>query len=243
MKRNAHENRYVSMTPKDQQRFRENTLVLQAVQTYLYVNFSNREKVYFYVKNQRIQTLSFLFKSKHFQHLCGFKYERGAKTFWRELVHGRVNIHQLKVLKDGTTWQKIRVLEQLYALGTLDVQITEGGVYLYSDYTNSMISVRHKIFQLLLAEDNDPAIDGQFPFSLRNLQGDSHRLPIGYPVIGVLDLNSQVWMAIDIGYRRPLELLKKTLYSRSSPGNGETIDPIERLITENKSALDDMADR
>ncbi|WP_442885979.1 PBECR4 domain-containing protein [Companilactobacillus sp. HBUAS59544] len=79
---------YHVLSTKDRIKFNQNFNKLKEIQLYFDRKFKNRRFRYFYLSNKKIFYIDFKFNIENYMHLCGFKYRKGAKKFWMDLIIG-----------------------------------------------------------------------------------------------------------------------------------------------------------
>jgi len=160
--------------------------VLKAAQVYVANNFIEKERCYLYKAGNRILCLDFYFLPENFLHLCGLGYKQGgAKRFWHDLQRNHVIVSNLQVKSDGSTFQKLQILNLLPYLDQLDLTITGMGTYLHLNYQHA-IRTRRELIALALVHD-----EAHYrPLSLLNLQGGKFRNDKQYPVVAIIECQS-----------------------------------------------------
>ncbi|BDR57132.1 PBECR4 domain-containing protein [Xylocopilactobacillus apis] len=129
-------------------------------------HFIGKVKIYIYVVNDReICSLPITFQSRHFMHLCGVKYSTGPRGFIKDLERKKLNLQNLYLKEDGSTFQKLEVIDKINLLDTLDTAVSIGNSMARIHY-NSLLRTKANI--LGIAVDND-SNGVNFPLSLLNL--------------------------------------------------------------------------
>lgn len=106
-----------------------------------------------------------IYATKHnFMHLCGINYSKGAKRFFDDALNRSLSIKNIKIKKDGTTFQKLQVIKLLPELTTREVRITSNGKFLYLHY-DAALRTRKQLLALTLINPDHAFI----PQSILNL--------------------------------------------------------------------------
>ncbi|TGD24592.1 hypothetical protein EGT49_02250 [Companilactobacillus suantsaicola] len=198
---------YHVLSTKDRIKFNQNFNKLKEIQLYFDKNFKNRKFRYFYLSNKKISYIDFKFNIENYMHLCGFKYQKGAKKFWMDLKIGRINFRELKVRNDGTAWQKIEVLSFLKMLDTLEIGISDNPTgTLYLQYDLSILSLHKRFFQLILLPDRFSK-DVYVPVSLRNIRNDKHSQIVPKRVICIKCLTDNEIVVCDNQYLQAIDAI------------------------------------
>ena len=103
---------------------------LYKIAKYFKDNFFGKKVVYC-TRNQKI---SVYFSESNFMHLCGLHYSRGAKNFFLDCLDKKLDVSSLLVKKDGTTFQKLAILNSVTELTSPHVRLTGSGRYLYLEF-------------------------------------------------------------------------------------------------------------
>lgn len=136
------------------------------------------------------QSISLIFKSSNFMHLCGIDYADGANEFFNVALLKQINLAKVRIKSDGTTFQKLSVLRSISFLLSPELQLTNGAIYLHLQFDKSL-KTNKKIFALTLLDK------GNFiPQSLLDLK-KIHHFPAGEKVISIksVHLQSQAMIA------------------------------------------------
>lgn len=129
-------------------------------------HFIGKMKTYVYVINNRdVQALSVLFQRKHFMHLCGVEYPTGANGFVSDLQRKKLKLQNLYIKEDGSTFQKLEVIDQIALLDTLDTKVSIGNKRVNIQYDN-LLRTKANILGIAVKADNNGI---NFPLSLLNL--------------------------------------------------------------------------
>ena len=103
---------------------------LYKIAKYFKDNFFGKKVVYC-TRNQKV---SVYFSESNFMHLCGLYYSRGAKNFFLDCLDKKLDVSSLLVKKDGTTFQKLAILNSVTELTSSHVRLTGSGRYLYLEF-------------------------------------------------------------------------------------------------------------
>lgn len=139
-------------------------------------------------------TVNLIFKSSNFMHLCGIKYEKGANSFFADCYNGTIDLDKIRVKKDGTTFQKLRVLSAIPLLLKINTSLVGKGKYLFIDFDYA-IRTRQQVIAMTLNRTS-----GYFyPESLLNLKG-MKKFASGDRIecIYAINFSDQTTMLIDI---------------------------------------------
>ena len=119
--------------------------------------------------------------TKHnFMHLCGIKYSRGPKRFFDDALNRSLSVANILIKADGTTFQKLEVVDMLKELMSKNIRITGRGHFLYLCY-DSALRTNKKLLALTLINGKQAFI----PQSLLNLHY-SKSFPIGEKVTKIV---------------------------------------------------------
>ncbi len=109
-------------------------------------------------------TVSVIFSHTNFMHLCGIDYRRGSALFFQDALVEKIDLQDVKIKIDSTTFQKLQVVGSLKLLLSEDISIVNNGVYSSLRY-DAAIRTRKKILALSLKRDGLTYV----PISLLNL--------------------------------------------------------------------------
>lgn len=149
-------------------------------------HFIGKIKIYVYVVNNRdVCSLPVFFRNRHFMHLCGVKYVRGANAFARDVKAQRLRLQDLYIKEDGSTFQKLEVVDKIDLLDTLNTKVSIGsnGIKLHFDNL-----VRTKADVIGMAVKNDKSGEN-FPLSLLSLPATALRRTTSFNVVAILEEN------------------------------------------------------
>ena len=107
------------------------------------------------------------FLPRNFMHLCGLNYDRGARTFFRDLINNHLDLEKVWIRKDRTTFQKLSVISVLPNLFSKNVRLVGRGEYLYLSYD---YAVRTRPAIIGLALRYNQRTHNCYPVSLLNLK-------------------------------------------------------------------------
>lgn len=154
-------------------------------------NFIGKKKTYVYVKNMRcIDSISVIFKNNNLMHLYGVKYKDGSKQFVYDIKHKKLNFHYLRVKDDGSTFQKLQVINQIDILNTLNTRISIGNNIANIHY-DSLLRSREDILGIAIKNDEN---GNPYPLSLLNLSNDITKTLTSFKVLAIIeeDVNTHI---------------------------------------------------
>lgn len=129
--------------------------------------------MYIYLKNNHSKTIPVVFLKRNFMHLCGVKYyvhgiKYNASNFYKALKKNRVSQKQLSPRKNGTTGQKLSVINELPLLIKPGVRITGEGNFLHLKFSNALRSSKAILATTLIHNKAE-----MVPQSLLSLKGNN----------------------------------------------------------------------
>ena len=148
---------------------------LYKIAKYFKDNFFGKKVVYC-TRNQKV---SVYFSESNFMHLYGLYYSRGAKNFFLDCLDKKLDVSSLLVKKDGTTFQKLAILNSVTELTSSHVRLTGSGRYLYLEFDYAL-RTRKQILALTLIDTSKKIV----PQSLLNLK-KTREFPKGESVIKI----------------------------------------------------------
>ena len=148
---------------------------LYKIAKYFKDNFFGKKVVYC-TRNQKI---SVYFSESNFMHLCGLHYSRGAKNFFLDCLDKKLDVSSLLVKKDGTTFQKLAILNSVTELTSPHVRLTGSGRYLYLEFDYAL-RTKKQILALTLKDTSKKIV----PQSLLDLK-KKRDFPKGEAVIKI----------------------------------------------------------
>ena len=134
---------------------------LYKIAKYFKDNFFGKKVVYC-TRNQKI---SVYFSESNFMHLCGLHYSRGAKNFFLDCLDKKLDVSSLLVKIDGTTFQKLAILNSVTELTSPHVRLTGSGRYLYLEFDYAL-RTKKQILALTLKDTSKKIV----PQSLLDLK-------------------------------------------------------------------------
>lgn len=147
-------------------------------------HFIGKTKTYIYVVNNRkICSLPITFQNRHFMHLCGVKYIKGASGFVKDLKKNRLKLDGLYLKEDGSTFQKLEVIDKIDLLDTLGTTVSIGNNIARIHYDNLL---RTKTNILGIAVDTDK-YGMHFPLSLLNISVEDTHTLTSFSVVAILE--------------------------------------------------------
>lgn len=184
---------YKRATPQDLKRIRLKINDLKVAFNYVESELCDRDRYYFYQKDGQIMAMLLNVKRENFMHLCGLRYIKGgAKRFWHDLKRNHLVLENLQVKSDGTTFQKLQVINLLPELSKSDLKITSAGKYLKLQYDHA-IRTRKELMAIAFKFDTN----GYIPLSLLNLNDTKFNNNTIYGVLAIVDCfkNTKVLVA------------------------------------------------
>lgn len=134
-------------------------------------HFIGKVKTYVYIVNSReIRSLPITFQNKHFMHLCGVKYVRGSRGFVNDLRKKKLDLQNLYLKNDGSTFQKLEVIDKIDLLDSLNTKVSIGNKMASIHYSN-LLRTKSDILGIAVDTDNNGM---NFPLSLLNLSIKMH---------------------------------------------------------------------
>ena len=134
------------------------------------------KKVVYCTSNQKVAVY---FSESNFMHLCGLYYSRGAKNFFLDCLDNKLKVSSVLVKKDGTTFQKLAILNSITELTSPHVRLTGSGRYLYLEFDYAL-RTKKQILALTLIDTSKKIV----PQSLLNLK-KKREFPKGESVIKI----------------------------------------------------------
>ncbi|MED4722570.1 PBECR4 domain-containing protein [Bacillus atrophaeus] len=141
-----------------------------------YEEFVNKELHYVYKKDNVYKEVVFKANKKGFMHLCGVDYidpknskKVSANHFYSLVKRKNISPSFLVPKTDGTTEQKLQVIENLKDILTPNVRVIDGKVTFYNMTFDKGLRSRRQIFALALIEENQYS-EVYAPLSLLNLK-------------------------------------------------------------------------
>lgn len=126
-----------------------------------------------------LNKIAVYFSESNFMHLCGLYYSRGAKNFFLDCLDNKLKVSSVLVKKDGTTFQKLAILNSITELTSPHVRLTGSGRYLYLEFDYAL-RTRKQILALTLIDTSKKIV----PQSLLNLK-KTREFPKGESVIKI----------------------------------------------------------
>lgn len=156
------ESQYKKPSYKEFNELKAFSKMLTSTAEYLKAHFVGKQ-LYFCTQKD---TVMLVFKSSNYMHLCGVNYEKGANSFFSDCLNETIDISMIHVKKDGTTFQKLRVLSAIPLLLRVNTSLVKKGKYLYLEF-DFAIRTRQQIVALTLNRTSGY----YYPESLLNLKG------------------------------------------------------------------------
>lgn len=177
---------YHKITPAEIKAFNARLPAIHIALNTMKKSFIGKKKLYLYVVgNKEIKLQELSFSNRHFMHLCGVKYSNGAKGFINDLNKKRLNLNLLSVKSDGTTFQKLQIIDQIDRLDSLQTQISIGN-NMASIHYDSLLKTKERILGIAIKKD---ANDKYIPLSLLNLSVKDNKSLTSFEVIAILEEN------------------------------------------------------
>lgn len=123
------------------------------------------------------------FSASNFMHLCGISYVQGAEKFFRDCLSHKLVLEDMQIKRDGTTFQKLQVLNSVSDLIGPHVRLTPGGHYLYLDFDYAL-RTKKQILAMTLKDLSGNVV----PQSLLNLR-QMKSFPVGEDIIGIYSMS------------------------------------------------------
>ncbi|MDH2419752.1 PBECR4 domain-containing protein, partial [Lactiplantibacillus plantarum] len=82
------------------------------------------KRVFFCTDTNKV---SVTFLTSNYMHLCGFKYDKGAGSFFNDCYNKTLDISKLNIKKDGTTFLKLNILNAFPLLVKENCSLTGQG--------------------------------------------------------------------------------------------------------------------
>ncbi|PKE06058.1 hypothetical protein CW676_09885 [Macrococcoides caseolyticum] len=98
-------------------------------------------------------------------HLCGLDYKGGSNKFFNACLNEKLEINNIKVKTDGTSFQKLRVVNQIEDIFKMPSQLASSGTFLNLKF-DSAIRTKKQIAAITLLNDRTTYV----PQSLLNLK-------------------------------------------------------------------------
>lgn len=135
---------------------------IQKAATFFDEHFINKAVVYCTSEDQ----IEVRFSSTNFMHLCGIEYKKGSRSFFIDSLNKHLVIADMKIKRDGTSFQKLQVLASISELLGGYVRLTGSGRYLYLEFDYAL-RTKKQILALTL-KDVDRKIVPQSLLNLKN---------------------------------------------------------------------------
>lgn len=156
---------------------------VQNALTFYRNNLTGRTKIYVYLKDRtQITHLEITFANRNFMHLCGFKYLKGPKAFASDLKKNRLNIKLLAVKDDGSTFQKINIINSIKNFNTLNCKIDQRNPQSDINYSQLISSTNSAI---AVAQDEN---GNNFPLSFLNTTVENKNYIDPKQVLAIVDV-------------------------------------------------------
>ncbi|UQB01698.1 PBECR4 domain-containing protein [Pediococcus pentosaceus] len=149
-------------------------------------HFIGKIKTYIYaVNNREIRSLPVTIQNRHFMHLCGVKYTKGASGFVKDLKNNRLNLNELYLKEDGSTFQKLEVIDKINLLDTLETTVSIGNNMARIHYDN-LLRTKANILGIVVDTDDNGI---NFPLSLLNISATDLHTLTRFKVFAILEEN------------------------------------------------------
>ena len=173
------EERFRTINTPEYNRIIHSIPILNKIAKYFNDNFFGKKVVYC-TRNQKV---SVYFSESNFMHLCGLYYSRGTKNFFLDCLDKKLDVSSLLVKKDGTTFQKLAILNSVTELTSPHVRLTGSGRYLYLEFDYAL-RTKKQILALTLKDTSKKIV----PQSLLDLK-KKRDFPKGEAVIKIYALD------------------------------------------------------
>lgn len=154
-----------------------------------YCKVVNKELQYIYEKDDVMHEFVIKIRKNNFMHLCGIEYINpdtklpvSGKHFYDLVRKNKINPDYLKVKKDGTTIQKLKVIGELDTILTSKVKVLDGNYTFFKMAFERGLRTKKQIFALaVIVESNGCTV--YVPLSLLDLKTDkAHALTKSYEI-------------------------------------------------------------
>lgn len=139
--------------------------VLSKVTVFLKENIIGK---YIYIMTDE-SCITLTFSESNFMHLCGLDYKGGSNKFFNACLSEKLEINNIKVKTDGTSFQKLRVVNQIEDIFKMPSQLASSGTFLNLKFDSS-IRTKKQIAAITLLNDRTTYV----PQSLLNLKSMKH---------------------------------------------------------------------
>ena len=144
------------------------------------------KKHYIYTWNNRTcvpEILTVNFKKRHFSHLCGIEYKNGATKFTQDIKKNKIDVKNIYIKNDGSTFQKLDLLANINILNTINTEISSSGMISNKHY-DTIINDKRKTLGLVIKKDNNGS---KIPISLLSISKDYFDHQTSFPVLAIID--------------------------------------------------------
>ncbi|MFZ7175340.1 PBECR4 domain-containing protein [[Pasteurella] aerogenes] len=131
------------------------------------------------------KSISIKFEEQHFLHLCGFKYQDGAKQFFKAVIERRLDWSKVTKKSDGTTDLKLKLLKSIHFIISDKVRLVNDWDIFQVLNSDKALRTNRLIFSLTLKFDDN---NDMYPNSLLDLT-KIHNPPAGEKVISIKSIN------------------------------------------------------
>lgn len=125
---------YKNLKAKDVANMKKYFSILHETAIYLKENLIG--KTTYILTQDTIIQLNFM--ESNFMHLCGISYKGGSNKFFRACLEQKLEINNIKIKNDGTSFQKLRVINQIEEIFSKPSQLTTSFVSLKLKFDSSI---------------------------------------------------------------------------------------------------------
>ena len=143
-------NAYRSSNDKEKQKLKIFLPAIQKAAIFYDDSFMNKRIVY-YTKYRSIELTSI---KSNFMHLCGVNYRWGAHRFFDDILSHRLKLDDISIKNDGTTYQKLRVIDNLPELLSKHVRLVTSGKFLFLKYDYALRTSKQILALTLVSNKN-----------------------------------------------------------------------------------------
>ncbi|AKP64124.1 PBECR4 domain-containing protein [Levilactobacillus koreensis] len=176
------------LTLKEKRQFINELPKIYQAQQFILENLIGKSRFFFYETGKQVKWLDVRFGKNNFMHLCGIKYQGGAKRFWEKAISNKLSMDFIEVKNDGSTFQKLKVITAIRELNKSKLELTSSGVFLKLHYDH-LLRTRKDIMGIALTETDYHYT----PLSLLNLQNQQGKFNnLGtklFDVIAIVDMD------------------------------------------------------
>lgn len=167
------------MSASDRKKFEKYLSSITKAAKFIDEHFINKEMKYTKADNKEI---SVIFEKENFMHLCGIKYKKKSVAFFKDAKKSNISLDEIEIKNDGTTFQKLEVLDKIEYIIRHGVLLTGHGVFLNLSFDSAIKAGNRNIkFAISLKDEYGNFI----PISLFNTIRDQYKFPKGEKVTSI----------------------------------------------------------